>query len=185
MIRSVPAPSESWDAVLIQGFFVAHSDALGQSSPLGPPPHSSGPSAAPKESGESAAALGAAPIRVLLAMAAELDRMAWSIVINSQADMELIAAPSSSRQLLRHLKLHAPDVVLLDETLLALSPPGALIACARKTACRLVLIAMHPPDYSLEPPILESTPAPFIHARLLKGVSAPDLLQTLRAVAAG
>jgi DNA-binding NarL/FixJ family response regulator len=164
---------------------VAHSDALGQSSPLGPPPHSSGPSEVPRESGGSAAALGAAPIRVLLAMAAEFDRMAWSIVLNNQSDMELIAATSSSRQLLRLLKLHAPGVVLLDETLLALCAPGALAACARKTACRFVLIAMHPPDYSLEPPSLESSPASFIHARLLKGVSAPDLLQTLRAVAAG
>jgi DNA-binding NarL/FixJ family response regulator len=118
-------------------------------------------------------------------MAAELDRMAWSIVLNNQADMDLIAATSSSRQLLRHLKLHAPDVVLLDEALLALCPPGALVACTRKTACRLVLVAMHPPDYSLEPPSLESSPAPLIHARLLKGVSAPDLLQTLRVVAAG
>ncbi len=148
---------------------MAHSDSLGQS------PHAAGHSQAQED---SAGGLAPAPIRILLAMAAELDRMAWSIVINHQKDMDLVAATSSSRQLLRLLKLHAPDVVLLDEALLDLCPPGALLACARKTASRFVLFAMHQPDYSLEPSRL-----PPIHSRLLKGVTAPELLRAVRAVA--
>jgi DNA-binding NarL/FixJ family response regulator len=148
---------------------VAHLDSSGQSSP------SPGPSGVQEP---SAGELAPTPIRILLAMAAELDRMAWSIVINNQPDMDLVAATSSSRQLVRLFKLHTPDVVLLDEALLDLDSPGALLACARKTSCRFVLIAMHQPDYSLEPSRL-----PPIHARLLKGVTAPELLRTVRAVA--
>jgi DNA-binding NarL/FixJ family response regulator len=165
---------------------VAHSDSLAQS--LLP----ASPSGTPREAQQDESANGhaSAPIRIVLALAAELDRMAWSIVINNQTDMELAAATSSSRQLVRLLKLHAPQVVLLDEPLVDLCPPGALLACARKTACRFVLIAMHQPDYSLGPPSLdpsslEPSRLPRIHARLLKGVSAPDLLRTLRAVASG
>jgi chemotaxis response regulator CheB len=111
-------------------------------------------------------------------MAAELDRMAWSIVINNQPDMELVAATSSSRQLSRLLKQHNPGVVVLDEALLHLCHPGALLAFARKTGCRFVLVAMHQPDYSLE-----TSQTPFIHARLLIGVSAPEFLLAVRAVA--
>jgi len=151
---------------------VANSDSLAQS------PLPAGTPEGQEESAESAGALTSAPIRVVLAMAAELDRMAWSIVINNQTDMELAAATSSGRQLVRLLKLHSPAVILLDEPLLDTCPPGSLLACARKTACRFVLIAMHQPDYSLAP-----SRVPFLHARLLKGVSAPDLLRTLRVVA--
>jgi DNA-binding NarL/FixJ family response regulator len=149
---------------------LAHSEPFLKSNGAGPA------SDARPEPAESAAP---APIRIALAMAAELDRMAWSIVINNQKDMELVAATSSSRQIARLLKAHNPHVVLLDEALLDLCDHSALLAFARKTACRFVLVAMHQPDYPLE-----LAHAPFIHARLLKGVSAPDLLKTVRAAAA-
>jgi DNA-binding NarL/FixJ family response regulator len=154
---------------------LAHADSSLGSFELSPEP-SAGP--APSIPSQPEPGHASEPLRILLAMAAELDRMAWSIVINNQIDMDLAAATSSSRQLARLLKSHNPDVVLLDEELLNLCDPAALLACARKTSCRFVLVAMHQPDYSLE-----HTRAPFIHARLLKGVSAPDLLETVRAVA--
>jgi AmiR/NasT family two-component response regulator len=161
-----------------EGPSVAHSNSLGQSPAPAPTGASADSSAAHLE--PAAAQLAEqAPIRIVLAMAAELDRMAWSIVLNNQKDMELVAATSSSRQIVRLLKQHAPDVVLLDEALLDQCHPGALLAFARKSACRFILFAMHQPDYSLEP----SRPA-FIHARLLKGISAPDLLDTVRTAAA-
>ncbi len=149
---------------------MAHFDSSGQSS------HTAGPSITQEKSADG---LIPARIRIVLAMAAELDRMAWSIVIDNQSDMELVAATSSSRQLIRLLKLHSPDVVLLDEVLLDQCHPGSLQTLARKSACRFVLVAMHQPDYSLEPPRIS-----FLHARLLKGVSAPELLRTLRAAGA-
>jgi DNA-binding NarL/FixJ family response regulator len=150
-----------------KGKFVAHAHSSRSSSDSSPSIDSHPESAYASE-----------PLRILLAMAAELDRMAWSIVINNQKDMELVAATSSSRPIARLLKAHSPDVVLLDEDLLNLSDHAALLAFARKTSCRFVLVAMHQPDYSLE-----HAGVPFIHARLLKGVSAPDLLETVRAVA--
>jgi len=110
-------------------------------------------------------------------MASELDRMAWSIVIGNQEDMDLLAAPASGRELLDVLKSPAPDVVLIDEDILNQCSRQALLACASlPRSLRFILVAMHQPDYSIEP-----SQFPFIRTRLLKGVSAPDLLQTIRA----
>jgi DNA-binding NarL/FixJ family response regulator len=120
-----------------------------------------------------------APIRVALAMASHLDRMAWSIVIGNQEDMELIAAPGSSQQLLKALDAHSPHVVLVDEAMLEQFDRSSLRALQKRLpSFRLILVAMHQKDYSLEP-----TRFPFIHTRLLKGVSAPELLETIRAAA--
>lgn len=117
------------------------------------------------------------PIRVTLAMASDLDRMAWSIVIGNQEDMELIAAPRSGQQLLKALDVHAPDVVLVDEAILEQFDRHSLRAFQKRSPCfRLILVAMHEKDYSLEPTLL-----PFVHTRLLKGVSAPELLKSIRA----
>jgi DNA-binding NarL/FixJ family response regulator len=153
-----------------EGLFVAHPDFLAHLS------LPTGPAEAHQESAADSIR-NPAPIRILLAMASALDRMAWSIVLNNQQDIELVAATSSSRQLSRLLKLHAPRVVLFDEDLLRLCP-GSLLAFARKTGCRFVLVAMHQPDYSIEPSQMS-----FIHARLLKGVTAPELLLTIRTTA--
>jgi DNA-binding NarL/FixJ family response regulator len=158
-----------------KGNFVAHADSSWSSSE---PSSDPAPDPAPSVDSHLEPGYAPEPLRILLAMAAELDRMAWSIVINNQKDMELVAATSSSRQIARLLKSHNPDVVVLDEDLLNLSDHAALLPFARKTSCRFVLVAMHQPDYSLE-----HARVPFIHARLLKGVSAPDLLETVRAVA--
>jgi DNA-binding NarL/FixJ family response regulator len=119
----------------------------------------------------------AAPIRVALAMASDLDRMAWSIVIGNQEDMELMAAPGSSQQLLKALEAHALDVILVDEAILEQCDPKSLPVFRKQPASlRVILVAMHRPDYALE-----ATRFPFVHARLLKGVSAPELLETIRA----
>jgi DNA-binding NarL/FixJ family response regulator len=157
-----------------KGNFVAHADS---SRSYLEPSLDSAPDPSPSIGSHPEPDYAPDPLHILLAMAAELDRMAWSIVINNQKDMDLVAATSSSRQVARLLKSHNPDVVLLDEELLNLCDHAVLLAFARKTSCRFVLVAMHQPDYSLE-----HARVPFIHARLLKGVSAPDLLETVRAV---
>ena len=117
------------------------------------------------------------PIRVVLAMASELDRLAWSIVIGNQEDMDLLAAPASCRQFLEILKSPAPDVVLIDEDILHQCGRQALLVCAGLPhSSHFILVAMHQPDFSSEP-----SQFPFIQTRLLKGVSATDLLKTIRA----
>jgi len=105
--------------------------------------------------------------------------MAWSIVIANQDDMELVATPATSKQFLDALNSHAPHVILADEDILNRCDQQALLAsAARLRPSRLILVAMHQPDYSIEP-----SPFPWIHARLLKGVSAPELLETIRSAA--
>lgn len=118
-------------------------------------------------------------IRVVLAMASELDRMAWSIVIDNQEDMDLLSAPASSQRLLDVLKLPALDVVIIDEDMLNQCSRQVLLACADlPRSSHFILVAMHQPDLSIE-----SSRFPFIQTRLLKGVSASDLLSTIRASA--
>lgn len=118
-------------------------------------------------------------IRVAIAMATELDRMAWSLLVRNQQDMRLVAVASSSREFLALLKTHGADVVLIDEIILDRCPRSTVQAYARKaSACRLILIAMHQPDYAEQP-----SHATLIHTHLLKGVSATALLQAIRTAA--
>jgi len=113
-------------------------------------------------------ASSSAQIRVALAMVSELDRMAWSIVIGRQEDMKLAAAAADCRQLTGILDSHAADVLVVDEELLC--------ACdGRRISCRVILVSMHRPDYSME----EYQDA-FVARRLLKGISAHDLLDAIR-----
>jgi DNA-binding NarL/FixJ family response regulator len=110
-------------------------------------------------------------------MSSELDRMAWSIVIGKQDDMELIATAASGWQVLDMLNSHLPDAVLIDEEIFLQCDYQALLDCVNRLhsfrSFRLILVAMHEPDYSTETDLL-------IHTRLLKGVSAPKLLDAIR-----
>lgn len=120
---------------------------------------------------------GSTPIRVVLALASELDRWAWSIVIGNQEDMELVATPSSGHQVFEALSSHAADVLVLDEEILGSCDQRALLErTGRLHASGLILVTTHQPDYSIEP-----SQYPFLHTRLLKGFSAPKLLDAIRA----
>jgi len=110
-------------------------------------------------------------------MISELDRMAWSIVIGRQEDMKLAAAAADCRQLTGILDSHAADVLLVDEELLHACDARTLDACAsRRNSCRVILVSMHQPDYSME-----RSQYAFVSRRLLKGISASDLLNAIRA----
>ena len=58
------------------------------------------------------------PIRVVIAMAAELERMGWGIIVSNQSDMRLIAQAASCSEVLKLLKAQRADVTLIDEAML-------------------------------------------------------------------
>lgn len=116
-------------------------------------------------------ASSSAKIRVALAMISELDRMAWTIVIGGQEDMKLVAVAADRGQLTAALDSQAPDVLVVDEELVR--------ACdGRQNSCRVILVSMHRPDYSMG-----GCQDAFVSRRLLKGISASDLLDAIRATA--
>jgi DNA-binding NarL/FixJ family response regulator len=109
-------------------------------------------------------------------MYSQLERIAWAIIVNSQADMQLIADVSRWDETLAILKMHRPDVVLIDEAILESSEVEALREYSEQSSSsRFVLVALHQQDYSQEQPR-----SALIHSHLLKGVSAAELLRVIR-----
>ena len=119
------------------------------------------------------------PIRVVIAMSAQLDRMAWGIIVSNQPDMQLTAQAASRSEVLSVLKANSPGVTLIDEAMLDARRCRHLHEYSTQPrSSRFILVAPHELDYSLE----QSRYA-FTHAYLLKGVSATDLLNTVRETA--
>lgn len=120
-----------------------------------------------------------APIKVLVAMSAELERMAWGIIIAGQSDMQLIAQVSSCDEVQSILKTERSDVTVVDEAVMTNAQFKALQRHSKQpSSSRFVLVTSHPLDDSLE----QSWHA-FADAHLLKGVSAAELLRTIRMAA--
>jgi len=118
-------------------------------------------------------------IRVVIAMSSKLERMAWSLIVDSQPDMRLIAQVASCNEALAVLKTHRSDVTLIDGAMLDASQYEALNDYSKQPASsRFVLVAPHQVDYSLE-----QSRYNFTHAYVLKGVSAAELLKTIRTTA--
>ncbi len=119
------------------------------------------------------------PIRVVIAMPTEFERMAWAITVSSQADMQLVAQVASCEEALAVLNTHRSDVTLIDQAILDAGRYEMLQTYAHHPlSTRFVLIAPHQIDYSLEP-----SRYALAHAYLLKGVSAEELLKAIRSAA--
>jgi DNA-binding NarL/FixJ family response regulator len=124
------------------------------------------------------AAAPAPPIRVLLALSSPLERLGWSIVLDGQPDIRVLAQPSDCRATLAFLAANPVDVVLLDDLILA---PGdcenLLRFCSPPHAARFLLLSSHPIGHASQ-----DLHFAFASRCLLKGVSAPDLLRAIRAL---
>jgi DNA-binding NarL/FixJ family response regulator len=137
-------------------------------------------------SSQEKAALVSAPaagepctIRVVIAMPSKLERMAWGMIVDSQPDMQLIAQAASCDKALAVLKANRSDVTLIDEALLDARQCEALREYSKQPlSSRFVLVAPYQLDDSLD----ESRYS-FTHTYLLKGVSATELLETIRTTA--
>lgn len=117
----------------------------------------------------------AAPLRVILVIAAKLERLGWSIVVEGQDDMQLAAQFASCDDALAYLAGHRVDVALIEEGILTPQHCDVLRGDGKKRGTRCVLVGQHPIDDGLE-----REQYSFAARRLLKGVSADELLNALR-----
>lgn len=118
-------------------------------------------------------------IRVVIAMSSRLERMAWSIIVDRQPDMRLVAQVGSCKEALAVLKTSGSDVTLIDEVMLDTSQYRALQEYSNQpSSSRFVLVAAHQVDYSLD-----QSRYTFAHAHVLKGFSATELLEAIRTTA--
>ena len=115
------------------------------------------------------------PIRVAIVVASKAERLGWSIVIDSQEDMDIASQFSSFDSALVFFRDHSVDVALVDEIFLT---PGAwedIARLSRSSLPRLLILARHPAETPFEQPLSG------VHSRhLLKGLPAADLLAAIR-----
>ncbi|MGD0734539.1 MAG: hypothetical protein ABR976_05300 [Terracidiphilus sp.] len=113
-------------------------------------------------------------------MSEQLERMAWGIIVSNQPDMQLTAQAVSRSEVLPVLKANRPDVTLIDEAMLDARRCKDLHEYSRQPrSSRFILVAPHEVDYYS----LEQSRYSFTHSYLLKGVSATELLNTIRETA--
>lgn len=123
----------------------------------------------------SAAAGTDAPIRVVLIFSSELERMGWGIVVDSQADLQVVGQFASFPAALALLNRQAADVALVDEAMLTPKACDAIRRRAHASWPRFLVIARHPVDG-----FLAASHYSFAAGFLLKGLSAADLLAAIR-----
>jgi hypothetical protein len=114
-------------------------------------------------------------IRVVLVIRSKLERLGWSIVLGTQPDLDLLGQFGSVSAALAFLAVHPAHVVLIDEAVLIPKDCDALRRAAVEGGPHFVLVARHPIDQSLE-----RSRYAFACDCLLKGVSAPEMLASLR-----
>lgn len=112
---------------------------------------------------------------MVLLISSRLERLGWSIVIAGQDDMRIVSQFGVCREMLAYLASHPADVVLVDETTLTPRCCESLRSYGRRSRTRFLLVALHPHDG-----VEESTRYSFASQRLLKGISAAELLAAIR-----
>lgn len=116
-----------------------------------------------------------AAIRVVLVISSKLERLGWSIVLENQDDMQLLGQFAVLDDALAFLAANSVDVVLIDEALLTPKYCEVLRRGAAHRRSRFLLVTKHPLDEGLE-----RSRYSFVSDFLLKGVSAADLLSSIR-----
>jgi DNA-binding NarL/FixJ family response regulator len=115
------------------------------------------------------------PIRVAIILSSKLERLGWAIVIDSQADMQVVGQFPVLTPALAFLTTAPVDVALVDETMLTPKVWDAIRKHTYASRPRFLVIAQHPVDAS---PVAPNFPLSSLC--LLKGVSATDLLAAIR-----
>jgi DNA-binding NarL/FixJ family response regulator len=120
-------------------------------------------------------------IRVLLADDQPLVLLGFAMIVNAQADMEVVGEANDGAEAVRLTELHAPDVVLMDVRMPVLDGLSAtrLITAADDGARVLVLTTFDLDDYAFE--AVRAGASGF----LLKNAKPDELLAGIRAVASG
>ncbi len=120
------------------------------------------------------------PIRVVIADDQEQVRSSFTVILDAQPDIEVVAAVSNGAEAVRAARTHAPDVVLLDVRMPVMDGlQAAREICAAGSGRVLMLTTFDVDDYVYD--ALRAGASGF----LLKDVRREELARAVRLVAAG
>ncbi|WP_156727944.1 response regulator [Streptomyces apocyni] len=119
-------------------------------------------------------------IRVVVADDQELVRSGFSMILEAQPDIEVVAEAGDGAEAVAAVHRHAPDVLLLDIRMPGMDGiEAARLVCAR-SSCRVVMLT----TFDLDEYVYDALYAG-ASGFLLKDVRRDDLVHAVRVVAAG
>jgi DNA-binding NarL/FixJ family response regulator len=120
-------------------------------------------------------------IRVLTVDDHPLLREGIAVLIDTQADMQLIGEASNGREALERFRNHHPDITLMDLQMPEVSGIDAISAIRGEFPdARIIVLTTHAGDFQVFRALKAGA-----RAYLLKGSLREELLDTIRAVHAG
>ncbi len=120
-------------------------------------------------------------IRILAVDDHPLLREAIAALVESQADMEVVAEASNGREALEQFRQHRPDITLMDLQMPDMSGIDAISAIrAEFSEARLIILTTHAGDVQVSRGLKAGA-----RAYLLKSLLRKELLEAIRAVHAG
>ncbi|KKD09799.1 response regulator [Streptomyces sp. WM6386] len=119
-------------------------------------------------------------IRVVVADDQELVRSGFSMILEAQADIEVVAEAGDGAQAVAAVQRHTPDVLLLDIRMPVMDGLQAARRVCAQSACKVVMLT----TFDLDEYVYEALYAG-ASGFLLKDVRRDDLVHAVRVVAAG
>ncbi|MGW7571454.1 response regulator [Streptomyces tendae] len=119
-------------------------------------------------------------IRVVVADDQELVRSGFSMILEAQPDIEVVAEAGDGAEAVAAVERHAPDVLLLDIRMPVMDGLDAARRVCAGSACKVVMLT----TFDLDEYVYEALYAG-ASGFLLKDVRRDDLVHAVRVVAAG
>ncbi|MBC9714004.1 response regulator transcription factor [Streptomyces sp. TRM66268-LWL] len=119
-------------------------------------------------------------VRVVVADDQELVRSGFSMILDAQPDIEVVAEAGDGAQALDAVRRHAPDVLLLDIRMPVMDGLEAARAVCAESACKVVMLT----TFDLDEYVYDALYAG-ASGFLLKDVRRDDLVHAVRVVASG
>jgi DNA-binding NarL/FixJ family response regulator len=120
------------------------------------------------------------PIRVVVADDQELVRSGFSMILEAQPDIEVVGEAGNGVEAVEAVRVHAPDVLLLDVRMPVMDGIEAARAVTATSACRVLMLT----TFDLDEYVYDALYAG-ASGFLLKDVRRDDLVHAVRVVAAG
>ena len=119
-------------------------------------------------------------IRVVVADDQELVRSGFSMILEAEADIEVVAEAGDGAEAVAAVQRHTPDVLLLDIRMPVMDGLEAARRVCAQSACKVVMLT----TFDLDEYVYEALYAG-ASGFLLKDVRRDDLVHAVRVVAAG
>jgi len=121
------------------------------------------------------------PIRVVVADDQELVRAGFGMILDAQPDIEVVAEASNGAEAVEAVRVHSPDVLLLDVRMPVMDGlEAARRVCAEYPACKVIMLT----TFDIDDYVYDALYAG-ASGFLLKDVRRDDLAHGVRMVASG